>query len=92
MNILDLLILVLLVAGLLSGMRAGFLAPVLGLIGAALGFAIALLLASVFREQLAEIEQPLRAVATLAVLAMFVMLGEASGAALGATMSRSIHR
>jgi len=91
-NILDLLILVLLVAGLLSGMRAGFLAPVLGLIGAALGFAIALLLASVFREQLAEIEQPLRAVATLAVLAMFVMLGEASGAALGATMSRSIHR
>jgi S1-C subfamily serine protease len=90
-NVLDLLILVMLLAGTLSGMRAGFLAPVLGLMGAALGFGLALVLASVFREQLANIEQPMRAFATFLVLAALVVLGEVAGSGLGSTMSRGMH-
>ena len=90
MNLVDAAVLVLLVLGILSGIRAGVLAPVLGLIGATIGFAIALMLASAFREQLANVEQPLRAVATFLALGAFVLVGEASGAALGATVSRGI--
>lgn len=90
MNLLDLLILIMLVAGVLSGMRAGFVAPVLGLIGAGLGFGIALVLAGVFRDQLANIEQPMRAFATFLVLAALVVLGEVTGSGLGATMSRGM--
>jgi S1-C subfamily serine protease len=91
MNLLDLAVVALLSLGIVSGIRAGFLAPVLGLIGAAMAFGIALFLASAFRDQLANVEQPLRAVATFLALAGFVLVGEASGAALGATMSRGIH-
>src|SRR3990170_4777832 len=65
MNLIDLAVLLLLLLGIVSGARAGFLGPVLGLIGAIGGFAIALVLASVLREPLANIEQPLRARVTL---------------------------
>ena len=90
MNILDLVILLMLLAGVMSGLRAGFLAPVLGLIGAAIGFGVALVLASIFRDQLANIEQPMRAFATFLVLAALVVLGEVTGSALGSTMSRGM--
>lgn len=92
MNIIDVAVLVLLLLGIASGARAGFPGPVLGLLGAVIGFGIALLLATVFRDQLAEIEQPLRAIVTLAALAAFVLVGEASGAAAGATMSLGMRR
>src|SRR3990170_7264885 len=90
MNLIDLAVLLLLLLGIVSGARAGFLGPVLGLIGAIGGFAIALVLASVLREPLANIEQPLRALVTLGGLAVLVLLGETAGAAIGATMSRGI--
>jgi S1-C subfamily serine protease len=90
MNPVDAIVLVLLALGVLSGVRAGFFGPIAGLAGAALGFAVALLLASAFRDQLAPIEQPLRAIATFATLAAFVMLGEAAGSAAGSRLSRGI--
>lgn len=90
MNPIDLVVLLLLVLGALAGARAGFLGPVLGLIGAASGFALALLLATTLREQLAAIEQPTRALATLIGLAAFVLIGEAIGAAAGATLGRRL--
>src|SRR5688572_4393622 len=92
MNLFDAGVLLLLLLGLVSGARAGFLGPVLGLVGAAIGFGLALLLASLFRDQLASIEQPVRAIATLLGLGAFVVLGEASGAAIGASMSFSLRR
>lgn len=82
--------LVLLLIGLIAGARAGFLGPVLGLAGAGIGFGLALLLATAFRDQLATIEQPLRAVTTLVGLGAFVVVGEAVGAAAGTTMSHSL--
>ena len=90
MNLIDAGVLVLVVIGLISGARAGFLGPVLGLVGAAIGFGLALLLATVFSDQLAVIEQPMRAVATLVGLGAFVIVGEAVGAAGGTTMSHSL--
>ena len=90
MNPVDAIVLVLLALGVLSGVRAGFFGPVVGLVGAALGFAVALLLASAFRDQLAPIEQPLRAIVTFASLAAFVMAGEAAGSAAGSRLSRGI--
>ncbi|MBA3586122.1 MAG: MarP family serine protease [Chloroflexi bacterium] len=92
MNLIDAGVLVLVLIGLITGARAGFLGPVLGLIGAAIGFGLAILLATVFREQLASIEQPIRATATLLILGAFVVAGEATGAAIGASMTLGIRR
>ena len=90
MNVLDILVLVLLALGVVAGARAGFFGPVLGLVGAVGGFALALFLATILREPLAQIEQPMRALVTLLGLGAFVISGEAVGAAIGATMSREI--
>ena len=90
MNLLDALVVLLLVLGAVAGARAGFLGPVLGLIGAVTGFALALLLSSVLREQLAQIEQPMRALVTVLGLGAFVLIGEATGAAIGSQMSRGL--
>src|SRR5918992_4745667 len=90
MNLFDLLVLALLALGLIAGARAGFLGPVLGLLGAVAGFALALLLASVLREQLLEVEQPGRALLTFIGLGAFVVSGEAIGAAIGAAMTHGI--
>jgi S1-C subfamily serine protease len=92
MNLIDAGVLVLLVLGLVAGARAGFLGPVLGLIGAAIGFGLAILLATLFRDQLSTIEQPIRAIVTLIMLGAFVIAGEAIGAAIGASMSLGIRR
>lgn len=92
MNLIDAGVVVLLLIGLLSGARAGFLGPVLGLVGAAIGLGLAIVAATLFRDQLATLEQPLRAIVTLAALAAFVLVGEATGAASGATMSHGIRR
>lgn len=90
MNPIDALVLILLALGVVSGARAGFLGPVLGLVGAVVGFILALLAASMLQEALLAIEQPTRAVATLLGLGAFVLLGEATGAAIGSLMSHSI--
>ncbi len=92
MNLFDAGVLVLLLLGLVSGVRAGFLGPVFGLAGAAIGFGLALLAATVFRDQLGLIEQPVRAISTLLALAAFVMVGEATGAAAGSMMSLNLRR
>ena len=90
MNVFDLLVLVLLALGIISGARAGFLGPVLGLVGALGGFALALILATLLRETLLALEQPARGLVTLVALCAFVLGGEATGAAIGTTMSRGI--
>lgn len=90
MNLFDALVIGLLVLAGLAGARAGFFGPVLGLAGAVLGFALALVVASVFREPLATIEQPTRALATLIGLGAFVLLGEALGAMIGSQMSHGL--
>ncbi|HYI65542.1 MAG TPA: MarP family serine protease [Candidatus Limnocylindrales bacterium] len=90
MNLFDAGVILLLLIGLISGARAGFLGPVLGLAGAAIGFGLALVLTGVFRDQLATIEQPLRAITTLIGLGAFVLVGEATGAAAGTMMSHSL--
>ena len=90
MNLIDAGVILLLLIGLVSGARAGFLGPVLGLVGAAIGFGLALLLTGVFRDQLATIEQPMRAVTTLVGLGAFVVVGEATGAAAGTSMSHGL--
>jgi S1-C subfamily serine protease len=90
MNPVDAIVLILLALGVVAGVRAGFFGPVGGLAGGAFGFALALLLASAFRDQLATVEQPLRAIATFAGLAAFVMLGEAAGSTAGSRLSRGI--
>ena len=92
MNLIDAGVLVLLLIGLVSGARAGFLGPVLGLFGAAVGVAVAILLATIFRDQLSLIEQPIRAIATLLALGAFVLVGEATGAAAGSAMSLNVQR
>jgi S1-C subfamily serine protease len=89
-NLLDLLIIALLALGFFAGWRAGFLGPVLALAGGILGFVGALVLATVFREQLAAIQQPTRALVTMLGLGLLVLFGEATGAALGATASRGL--
>ena len=90
MNLLDLAVIVLFLLAAVAGARAGFLGPVLGLVGAVAGFAIALFLASVLREQLAAIEQPMRALVTILGLGAFVLAGEAVGAAVGAQLSHGL--
>ena len=90
MNLLDLLIVALLAVGAFAGWRAGFLGPVLALLGGILGFVAAVVLATLFREQLAGIEQPTRALVTMLGLGMLVLFGEATGAALGAMGSRGL--
>src|SRR5918999_2287563 len=90
MNLLDALVILMLLLSVFAGARAGFLGPVLGLVGAVIGFAFALLLASVFRDALGQIEQPMRALVTILGLGAFVITGEATGAAIGATMSRGL--
>ncbi len=90
MNAFDLIVLILLALGLIAGARAGFFGPVLGLLGAVCGFAIALVVASLLREPLLQVEQPTRALATFLGLGAFVLAGEAIGAGIGSTMSRGI--
>jgi uncharacterized membrane protein required for colicin V production len=90
MNAFDLLIVVLLAVGAFAGWRAGFLGPVLALVGGILGFVAALVLATLLSEQLADIEQPTRALVTMLGLGMLVLAGEATGAALGATVSKGL--
>ena len=90
MNLVDIMVVILLLVGLVSGARAGFPGPVLGLICAIGGFLLALVLTSVLREPLAAIEQPMRALVTLLGLGALVLIGEAAGAGIGASMSRGI--
>ena len=90
MNLFDALVILLLLLAAVAGARAGFLGPVLGLIGAVSGFAFALFLASVLREPLGQIEQPMRALVTLLGLGAFVLTGEALGAAIGTQMSHGL--
>lgn len=90
MNLIDLLILALLVFGLLAGWRAGFMGPVLALVGGVLGFVMAIILATALREPLGTIGQPNRALITVVVLAALVLVGEALGAGIGASASRSL--
>ena len=92
MNPFDALVILLLLLAAFAGARAGFLGPVLGLVGAVAGFAFALFLASVLREPLTEIEQPMRALVTVLGLGAFVLTGEALGAAIGAQMSAGLRR
>ena len=92
MNLLDALVILMLVLAVVAGARAGFLGPVLGLVGAVIGFTFALLLASVLHEALGQIEQPMRALVTILGLGAFVITGEATGAAIGATMSHGLRR
>lgn len=87
MNLFDALLVVLLLVGVVVGARAGFFGPVIGLVGAIAGFGVALGLASLFRDQLAAIEQPARAIATLVALAAFMLAGEAIGSQLGGRLS-----
>ncbi len=89
-NLLDLLVLALLLFGAFAGWRAGFFGPVLALAGGILGFVAALVLATVLRSQLAEFEQPMRALVTMLGLGVLVLSGEALGAALGASTSRGL--
>jgi S1-C subfamily serine protease len=89
-NLLDLLIVALLLFGAFAGWRSGFMGPVLALAGGIIGFMVALLLATLLREQLAGIEQPLRALVTMLGLGALVLTGEATGAALGAGVSRGL--
>jgi len=90
MNPIDAIVLLLLFVGVVSGARAGMLGPVLGLLGAVGGFALALLAASVLAEPLAQVEQPMRALIAFMGLGAFVLAGEVTGAAIGATLSRGI--
>jgi S1-C subfamily serine protease len=90
LNLIDLLVLALLAFGALAGWRAGFLGPVLALVGGIGGFLATLLVASLFREQLAEIAQPGRALVTMLILGALVLSGEALGAAAGTLGSRSL--
>lgn len=90
MNLIDLLVLLLLSIGLIAGARAGFLGPVLGLTGAVAGFALALVAVSLLQEPLVAIEQPGRALVTIVGLTAFVLMGEATGAAIGTAMSRGL--
>lgn len=92
MNLLDLVVLLLLVLGVASGARAGFLGPVLGLTGAVGGFLLAIVLATLLRDALGQIEQPMRALLTLLGLGALVLTGEAIGAAAGTMMSLGIRR
>ena len=87
MNLFDAFVLLLLVLAAVAGARAGFLGPVVGLIGAVGGLLLALFLASVFREPLEQVMQPGRALVTIAGLGALVLLGEATGTAIGATWS-----
>jgi S1-C subfamily serine protease len=89
-NLFDALVIALLVLAAVVGARAGFFGPVLGLAGAVIGFALALVVASAFREALATIEQPTRALVTLLGLGAFILTGEALGAAIGTQMSRGL--
>jgi S1-C subfamily serine protease len=90
MNPIDAAILVLLVLGIVAGVRAGFFGPALGLVGGAIGFGVALALATALRDQLAPIEQPLRAIVTFLALVAFVLVGEAAGSAAGARLSHGV--
>jgi S1-C subfamily serine protease len=90
MNLLDLLIVALLLFGAFAGWRAGFLGPVLALGGGIIGFALALLLATLLRSEIAAIEQPMRALATMLGLGALVLTGEALGAGIGASVSRGL--
>ena len=92
MNPFDVIVILVFLLAAVAGARAGFLGPVLGLVGAVIGFGFALLLASVLREQLAQIEQPMRALVTILGLGAFVVTGEATGAAIGAQMSHGLRR
>lgn len=91
MNLFDGFVVLLLVIGVVAGARSGFLGPVLGLVGAVIGFLLALLAASVLRDVLETIQQPARAIVTIAGLGAFVLMGEAIGTAIGATISRGLH-
>jgi S1-C subfamily serine protease len=90
MNLFDGLVILLFVLAAVAGARAGFLGPVLGLVGAVAGFGVALFLASILRDQLAAIEQPMRALVTILGLGAFVLAGEALGAAVGARLSHGL--
>ena len=90
MNLFDAIVILLLLFAAVAGARAGFLGPVLGLIGAVGGFALALFLASVLREPLGQVEQPMRALVTVLGLGAFVLTGEVLGAAIGAQLSHGL--
>jgi S1-C subfamily serine protease len=92
MNPIDILVVVLLLLGLVAGARAGFFGPVLGLLGAVAGLAAALLLATVLRESMNEIEQPMRGLVTILGLGALILGGEALGAGIGARMSLGLRR
>ena len=92
MNTLDAIVLVLLLLGLVAGARAGFFGPVLALVGAVVGFGLALLLATVLREALDQIEQPMRGLVTILAIGALILGGEALGAGIGAQMSHGLKR
>ena len=92
MNLFDAIVILLLLFAAFAGARAGFFGPVLGLAGAVGGFALALFLASVLREPLAQVEQPMRALVTVLGLGAFVLTGEALGAAIGTQLSSGLRR
>jgi len=90
MNLFDAIVILLLVFAAFAGARAGFFGPVLGLAGAVGGFTFAIFLASVLREPMAQVEQPMRALVTVLGLGAFVLTGEALGAAIGTRLSAGL--
>jgi uncharacterized membrane protein required for colicin V production len=92
MNPIDAIVLLLLLLGISLGARAGFFGPVLGLLGAIGGFALALIGATLLREPLLSIDQPARAIVTLAGIGVLVLSGEAAGAAIEAGMGHGLRR
>ncbi len=86
MNAVDLLVLLLLSLGILAGARAGLPGPVLGLLGAATGLGVAVVAASMLAETLLSIDQPLRGLLVIGGLGFLILVGEATGAAIRASI------
>jgi S1-C subfamily serine protease len=90
LNLLDLAaIAALTVAGVIGAGR-GFFVPVLGLAGGLAGLGAGLLLAGPLAAALAPLEQPIRGLLALIVVAFLVIGGEGLGGTLGATASRTV--
>lgn len=91
-NLVDLLAVVLVVVAIVAGARSGFLVQALALAGFGAGILILLLVAPHLTAFIADVEPPVRGLLALGAMAAIVLLAQAVGGQLGASLRARVGR
>lgn len=89
-NLIDVLAVLLIIAGVVMGLRSGFVVQALALAGFAGGVLVLIVLAPYAADWLADMESPLRGLVAVAAIAAIVLLAQSLGSSIGVSIRRRL--